>query len=258
MTKKEWENCNTIVSTGRKRVGGIEMLTKRQLEDAAECLARFHERTCGQCSCNKFRYGYVGSYGCTENAAQTALAYREMLERARKTLKDSGYLVNDEIYASGKNSQCKEMTGNYSKEVVEEAIDRLAEYEETGLTPEEVTEMINRFESFVSEMTGNRMSKSSYTVKAMVDAAEDYQQSLCEECWDRKQLAKHHEMERDGRCVVLDEEMVIRAVEKAILVNSDEKKYRYELGKDCLIPCCQDAYKYLIAEREKGAEHDRD
>ena len=57
------------------------MLTKRQLEDAAECLARFHERTCGQCSCNKFRYGYVGSYGCTENAAQTALAYREMLER---------------------------------------------------------------------------------------------------------------------------------------------------------------------------------
>ena len=57
------------------------MLTKRQLEDAAECLARFHERTCGQCSCNKFRYGYVGSYGCTENAAQTALAYREILER---------------------------------------------------------------------------------------------------------------------------------------------------------------------------------
>ena len=65
------------------------MLTKRQLEDAAECLARFHERTCGQCSCNKFRYGYVGSYGCTENAAQTALAYREMLERARKTLQDA-------------------------------------------------------------------------------------------------------------------------------------------------------------------------
>ena len=58
-----------------------EILNKKQLEDAAECLARFHERTCGQCSCNKFRYGYVGSYGCTENAAKTALAYREMLER---------------------------------------------------------------------------------------------------------------------------------------------------------------------------------
>lgn len=57
------------------------MLTKKQLEDAAECLAQFHERTCGQCSCNKFRYGYVRSYGCTENAAKTALAYREMLER---------------------------------------------------------------------------------------------------------------------------------------------------------------------------------
>jgi hypothetical protein len=62
------------------------MLTKRQLEDAAECLTRFHERTCGQCSCNKFRYGYVGSYGCTENAAQTAMAYREMLEEVIKHL----------------------------------------------------------------------------------------------------------------------------------------------------------------------------
>ena len=65
---------------------GVGMLTKRQLEDAAECLARFHERTCGQCSCNKFRYGYVGSYGCIENAAKTALAYREMLEEVIKHL----------------------------------------------------------------------------------------------------------------------------------------------------------------------------
>ena len=30
------------------------------------------------------------------------------------------------------------MTGNYSKEVVEEAIDRLAAYEDTGLEPEEI------------------------------------------------------------------------------------------------------------------------
>lgn len=73
------------------------MLTKKQLEDAAECLARFHERTCGQCSCNKFRYGYVGSYGCTENAAKTALAYREMLERACVILND--HFCGDEHYS---------------------------------------------------------------------------------------------------------------------------------------------------------------
>lgn len=59
----------------------------------------------------------------------------------RLTDKDSGYLVNDEIYASGKNSQCKEMTGIYSKDVLEEAITRLAEYEDTGLTPEEIKQM---------------------------------------------------------------------------------------------------------------------
>lgn len=71
-----------------------EILNKKQLEDAAECLARFHERTCGQCSCNKFRYGYVGSYGCTENAAQTALAYREMLELITSTLDE---IMEDDI-----------------------------------------------------------------------------------------------------------------------------------------------------------------
>ena len=40
----------------------------------------FMKRTCIQCSCSKFHYGYVGAYGCAENVAQTALAYREMLE----------------------------------------------------------------------------------------------------------------------------------------------------------------------------------
>ena len=66
--------------------------------------------------------------------------------------------------------------------------------------------------------------------------------------------------ERDGRCVVLDEEMIISAVEKAIMVNSDEQKHYYKLGKYCLTPCCKDAARYIInATCEaalKGAEHD--
>mgnify|MGYP000353509034 CR=1 FL=1 len=53
------------------------MLTKRQLEDAAECLARFHERTCGQCSCNKFRYIEEGHYSSLEELAEVKKLLKE-------------------------------------------------------------------------------------------------------------------------------------------------------------------------------------
>lgn len=52
------------------------MLTKKQLEDAASCSAR----DCRKCSVKQYK-GICGSAHCTEAAAQTALAYREMLEK---------------------------------------------------------------------------------------------------------------------------------------------------------------------------------
>jgi hypothetical protein len=50
------------------------MLTKKQLKDAARCCGGL----CELCSCNKTRMAYQD---CIREAAQTALAYREMLER---------------------------------------------------------------------------------------------------------------------------------------------------------------------------------
>lgn len=58
------------------------MLTKKQLKDAARCCSGL----CELCSCNKTRMAYQD---CIREAAKTALAYREMLERARKTLQDA-------------------------------------------------------------------------------------------------------------------------------------------------------------------------
>lgn len=81
--------------------------------------------------------------------------------------------------------------------------ERLAQYEDIGLTPDEITDMIYRFEAFLCEMTGGRMSKSNYTLDAMISAANEYQQSLCDECWDRSELAKYYELEHEGRLVVL-------------------------------------------------------
>lgn len=82
-------------------------------------------------------------------------------------------------------------------------IDRLAQYEDIGLTPDEITDMIYRFEAFLCEMTGGRMSKSNYTLDAMISAANEYQQSLCDECWDRSELAKYYELEHEKRLAVL-------------------------------------------------------
>lgn len=71
-------------------------------------------------------------------------------------------------------------------------------YEETGLTPEDIEQTMLRFSSFLMEMTGGRMSKTNYTVQAMVAEANDYQQRVCDECYDRKQLKK---AEEEGRLI---------------------------------------------------------
>ena len=57
------------------------MLTKKQLEDAIKC-----DATCQNCSLIR-----IGEYksDCIPEIAQTALAYRDMLERVRKTLQDA-------------------------------------------------------------------------------------------------------------------------------------------------------------------------
>ena len=63
------------------------MLTKRQLEDAAKCP---QNGLCTKCEMDCVRTLYNGYFdGCISEAAQTALAYMEMLERARKTLQDA-------------------------------------------------------------------------------------------------------------------------------------------------------------------------
>lgn len=54
-------------------------------------------------------------------------------------------------------------------------------YEELDLTPEEIGQQLMNFSSFLMEMTGGRMSKTNYTVQAMVAEADDYHQKLAEE-----------------------------------------------------------------------------
>jgi len=55
-------------------------MTKKQLEDAARCAII----DCDDCS-----IPCINTIEVTRRSARTALAYREMLERARKTLQDA-------------------------------------------------------------------------------------------------------------------------------------------------------------------------
>jgi len=59
------------------------MLTKKQLQDASNC----EKMECKKCSMNDVCYETV--FSCTNALAQTALAYREMLERLETVLKQA-------------------------------------------------------------------------------------------------------------------------------------------------------------------------
>lgn len=43
-----------------------------------------------------------------------------------------------------------------------------------------------RFSVFLCEQTGGRMSKTNYTVEAMISVANDYQMEICDDC--RKEM----------------------------------------------------------------------
>lgn len=80
------------------------------------------------------------------------------------------------------------------RHLVRQLYDALKQYEELDMTPEDIEQTMLRFSSFLMEMTGGRMSKTNYTVQAMVSEANDYQQKECDECTDlaiiKSELAK--------------------------------------------------------------------
>lgn len=64
----------------------------------------------------------------------------------------------------------------YSGGTPADHLHRLADYEDLEMTPEDIEQTMLNFSSFLMEMTGGRMSKTNYTVQAMVAVANDYQQ----------------------------------------------------------------------------------
>lgn len=71
---------------------------------------------------------------------------------------------------------------NTLRSMVRQLYDALKAYEDLEMTPEGIEQQLKNFSSFLMEMTGGRMSKTNYTVQAMVEQANDCQQRECDEC----------------------------------------------------------------------------
>lgn len=76
------------------------------------------------------------------------------------------------------------------RHLVRQLYKALQRYEDLDMTPEDIEQQLTNFSSFLMEMTGGRMSKTNYTVQAMVSEANDHFESICNECFDRQELAK--------------------------------------------------------------------
>ena len=86
---------------------------------------------------------------------------------------------------------------------IAEAFDRLAAYEDTGLTPEEIQDVLERFSSFLFYMTNGRMSKTIYTVATMRQEADACTMEMCNECADRQLAEKYGKAKAEGCLIVM-------------------------------------------------------
>ena len=68
---------------------------------------------------------------------------------------------------------------------------------------EEMQKHLNEFSEFLCRMTGGMLSKTNYTAQAMICAAEDYQQRVCDnDCDLRADLARVTAERDDARATL--------------------------------------------------------
>lgn len=90
-----------------------------------------------------------------------------------------------------------------SKKTFQQVVDKLAAYEDIGLTPEEIENTLANFSVFLCYMTNGRMSKTNYTVEAMRSEGDNCIMEMCNECEDRKFSEKDEKAEAEGCLNVL-------------------------------------------------------
>lgn len=87
--------------------------------------------------------------------------------------------------------------------VYSQFIDRLAQYEDIGLSPDEIESQLATYSAVLCDMTNNRMSKTNYTLEAIRSVISDAQAENCDRCDNTEQLKRYEEAEADGRLIIL-------------------------------------------------------
>lgn len=85
---------------------------------------------------------------------------------------------------------------------------------------EEMQKKLNEFSEFLCHMTGGMLSKTNYTAQAMISAAEDYQQRVCDNYCDLRVDLARVTAERDA------------AVEDVAAIIGDVEEIRRGYGVD--------------------------
>lgn len=75
----------------------------------------------------------------------------------------------------------------------EEVFNRLAEYEDIGLSPEEIEVRLGRFSAFLYYATKGKMIATNHSLKAMMS----YADAWCNECEDRQFSEKYKKAEAE-------------------------------------------------------------
>lgn len=85
----------------------------------------------------------------------------------------------DSLIEQLRNFRVKTNDSEWSPIVCLKAADKI---EELHAENAEMEKQLNEFSEFLCCMTGNLLSKTNYTAQAMIEAAEDYQQRVCDDC----------------------------------------------------------------------------
>ena len=110
----------------------------------------------------------------------------------------------------GEYPSCKACQKSIQQEVITALSAQQAENEE-------MQKKLNEFSEFLCHMTGGMLSKTNYTAQAMISAAEDYQQRVCDNDCDLRADLARVTAERDGaveevkrlKAVMRDEGIVV-------------------------------------------------
>ena len=81
--------------------------------------------------------------------------------------------------------------------------EQLAENEKLRAENAEMEKQLNEFSEFLCRMTGNLLSKTNYTARAMIEAAENYQQRVCDDC-DRVKVVANDELIDEYQAIQAD------------------------------------------------------